>query len=317
MDKTKIAIVGTGGVGGFLGGELAAFYAADPAVEVYFISRGEALRSIQADGLRVDTQSRSYVARPALATDDAAAIGPVDYLLYCTKAYDVEAGISQAMPCIGPQTVVLPFLNGVDSGERIARMLPRTEVWMGCVYVVAFIVEPGHIAEQTNGYRYYFGSPDGTPARLAALDGLFVRAGINARMREDIVRCVWDKFAFISPVATVTSYTDLTYGDILSTPELRGQLLALLDEFKAVAAARGKELSPDVVEAVVAQMERIPADTTTSMQRDFRAGRPTELESLTGYLVREGHRLGVPVPTYERMYAGLEARAQAAAGSRR
>ena len=91
----------------------------------------------------------------------------------------------------------------------------------------------------------------------------------------------------------------------------------MLDEFKAVAAARGKELSPDVVEAVVAQMERIPADTTTSMQRDFRAGRPTELESLTGYLVREGHRLGVPVPTYERMYAGLEARAQAAAGSRR
>ena len=308
MKKIKIAIVGTGGVGGFLGGELADFYANDPEVEIYFISRGEALRRIREQGLQVDTQTRSYTVRPTLATDHAEEIGPVDYLIYCTKAYDVERGIQQVTPCIGPETVVLPFLNGVDSGERITQMLPGTEIWLGCVYVVAFIVEPGHIAEQTNGYRYYFGSPQGDPDRLAQLNDLFVRAGINARNRTDIVRCVWDKFAYISPVATVTSYTDLTYGEVLSTPTLRAQLLALLNEFKAVAAARGKELSSNVVEAVVAQMERIPGDTTTSMQRDFRAGRPTELESLTGYMVREGHRLGISVPTYELMYESLAKR---------
>ena len=305
--KTKIAIVGTGGVGGFLGGELARRYAGSET-EIYFISRGEALRKIRERGIRVDTKEGSYTARPAAATDRPEEIGPVDYLIYCTKAYDVENGILQAAPCIGPGTVVLPFLNGVDSGERIAALLPDAEVWLGCVYVVAFIVEPGHIAEQTNGYRYLFGSPAADPAKLRRLADVFAAAGIRAWAREDIVRCVWDKFAFISTVATVTSYTDKTYGEVLGTPEYRGWLDELLREFRAVAEAKGCELSEDVEAAVIAQMERIPPETTTSMQRDFRAHRNTELESLTGYLVREGARLGVAVPTYDRMYAGLKER---------
>ncbi len=303
--KTKIAIFGTGGVGGFLGGELARHYAGSD-VEIYFISRGEALRRIREQGLQVDTQEKSYTAYPVKATDCPEEIGPVDYLIYCTKAYDVEKGIQQALPCIGPDTVVLPFLNGVDSGERIARMLPDREVWLGCVYVVAFIVEPGHIAEQTNGYRYLFGSPEANPEKLQKLAEIFSAADIRAWPREDIVRCVWDKFAFISTVATITSYTDKTYGEVLNTPEYRNWLDNLLQEYRSVAEAKGCELSDDVEAAVIAQMKRIPPETTTSMQRDFRAHRNTELESLTGYLVREGHRLGVAVPTYERMYAGLK-----------
>ena len=303
--KTRIAIVGTGGVGGFLGGLLASYYEQSESVEVYFISRGAALERIRKEGLRVDAQSGSFVARPTLATDRAEEIGTMDYVLYCTKAYDVEGGIHQILPCIGPQTVVLPFLNGVDSREKIHRMLPANEVWYGCVYVVAYIVEPGHIVEQTNGYRYFFGSPDGTPEKLQHLSDLFTAAEIGAYLKPDIVRRVWDKFTYISTVATVTSYTDKTYGEVLSTPEYRGWLDALLVEFQQVAAAKGRELSPGVADAVIAQMARIPGDTTTSMQRDFRAGRQTELESLTGYIVREGERLGVPVPTYRMMYDSL------------
>ena len=212
------------------------------------------------------------------------------------------------LPCIGPRTVVLPFMNGVDGAERIRRMLPATEVWDGCVYVVAYIVSPGHIAEHTNGYRYLFGSATGDPARLAELERIFERAGIRARLEADIVRRVWDKFAFISTVATSTSYTDKTYGGVLGDPADRADLDSLLAEFQTVAAAKGIVLSEGIAGKVIAQMERIPADTTTSMQRDFRTGRTTELESLTGYVVREGRRLGVPTPTYDRMYESLRGR---------
>ena len=293
--KTRIAVVGTGGVGGFLGGLLARFYEHSDEAEIYFVSRGQALRNIRERGLLVDAQEGRFTARPKAATDSPAEIGEMDYVLYCTKSYDVEGAVGQLLPCIGPHTVVLPFMNGVDGAERIRRMLPATEVWDGCVYVV-------------NGYRYLFGSATGDPARLAELERIFERAGIRARLEADIVRRVWDKFAFISTVATSTSYTDKTYGGVLGDPADRADLDSLLAEFQTVAAAKGIVLSEGIAGKVIAQMERIPADTTTSMQRDFRTGRTTELESQTGYVVREGRWLGVPTPTYDRMYESLRGR---------
>ena len=306
--KTKIAIVGTGGVGGFLGGLLARRYHDDPSVGIYFISRGQALENIRRRGLIVDSQQGNFTACPEAATDSAAEIGTMDYILLCTKAYDIEGAVEQIRPAIGPQTVILPFLNGVDSAEKIKKILPGHAVWDGCVYVVAFIVEPGHIVERTNGYRYLFGSAQGPDERLGQLERIFTGAEVRARLVPDITRRVWDKFAFISTVATVTSYTDEPYGGVLGNPDYRMQFMAVLDEFQAVAKARGIELSGGIAGKVVDQMERIPADTTTSMQRDFRARRSTELESLTGYIVREGRRLGVPTPVYDRMYAGLSKR---------
>lgn len=175
--KTKIAIVGTGGVGGFLGGLLARRYRDDPEVDIYFISRGQALENIRSRGLIVESQQGNFTARPKAATDSAAEIGEMDYILLCTKAYDIEGAVGQIRPAIGPRTVILPFLNGVDSAEKIKRMLPGHAVWDGCVYVVAFIVEPGRIAEHTNGYRYLFGSAQGPDERLEELERIFYRRG--------------------------------------------------------------------------------------------------------------------------------------------
>lgn len=306
--KTKIAIVGTGGVGGFIGGLLARHYMESDEVEIYFISRGAALKSIEEKGIEIDSDEGHFFARPKVVTDDCSKIGVMDYVLFCTKAYDVEGGIRQILQCIGPGTAVIPFLNGVDSREIISRMLPANQVWYGCVYVVAYIVSPGHIKECTNGYRYMFGYPQGDVSKLNLLSGIFEKAGIRARNMEDIEIRVWDKFAFISPVATITSYTDKTYGEVLGNKVYRDYLIELLEEFKSVAAAKSKTLSKDITEAVIRQMERIPADTTTSMQRDFRAGRNTELESLTGYIVKEARRFDIEVPAYEMMYEELSKR---------
>lgn len=306
--KTKIVIVGTGGVGGFIGGKLAKHYTPDSSVKVCFLSRGEALKNIRQQGLIVDAQQGSFTAHPALATDSAAEIGPADYILLCTKAYDIERAVEQIRPMITPQTVILPFLNGVDSAERIKAILPEQPVWDGCVYIVAYIVSPGRIAERTNGYRYMFGAQDDPDPRQEELQSLFAEADLRAIHVPDIQRRVWDKFAFISTVATATSYTDEPYGVVLNTPSYRQQFESLLEEFQAVACKKGITLSEGIAQKVIDQMERIPAETTTSMQRDFRAGKNTELESLTGYIVREGERLGVPTPVYDLMYAALQNR---------
>lgn len=301
----KIAIVGLGGVGGFIGGSLARFYAGSQEVEIYFKARGETLRAVREKGLRVDTPMESFTARPAAVSDDVSSFGKVDYVLYCTKSYDVEQGIDQIRPCIGTQTVVVPFLNGVDGVEQIRRQLPGTEVWDGCVYIVARIESPGHIVENTGGYFYLFGSPSAAPGRLERLEGIFAAAGIKAYPAKDIEWQVWKKFGFISPLSTIMSYTDKTYGGILHDPQEKARLDALLAEFTAVARAKGVEMKENLAADVIRRAGRLPADATTSMERDFRAGHKTELEALTGYIVREGDRLGVPVPTYREMYDGL------------
>ncbi|MFR4236926.1 MAG: ketopantoate reductase family protein [Alistipes onderdonkii] len=298
--KTKIAIVGTGGVGGFLGGLLARHYEGSSEVEIHFISRGEALANIRRDGLRVDAQQGAFTARPTTATDSAAEIGTMDYVLYCTKAYDVEGGIAGIRPCIGPRTVILPFLNGVDSAEKIKRMLPDNEVWDGCVYVVAYIVEPGHIVERTNGYRYLFGSPPfARPAEELHASSPKPTSAPGSKRSS----CGgWDKFAFISTVATPRP-TPTRPRRRIERCTKPTDFMALLDEFQAVAQDAESRLGRH-------RLARRRTDGTHSRRHDdfhatgFPGGRSTEVESLTGYVVREGRRPGVPTPVYDLMYRG-------------
>lgn len=301
----KIAVVGLGGVGGFIGGHLARFYAGSPSVEVYFIARGETLRAVKERGLRVDTTEGSFVARPVAITDDASEIGKMDYVIYCTKSYDVEQGVQTIKPCLNEKTVIVPFLNGVDGTEQLRKLLPGNEVWDGCVYIFSQIESPGHIVENTGNYYYFFGHDHASRQRLDELNGIFAAAGVKAYAREDIEWQVWKKFGHISPMATLTSYTDKTYGEIARVPADMRNLKALLEEFEAVARAKGVEVQESLVDNVMGRMQVLPAGATTSMQRDFRAHCRTELEALTGYIVREGERLGVPVPTYRTMYDAL------------
>lgn len=143
MSKTKIAISGIGAVGGYYGGLLAARYKDSKEIDIYFISRGENLEEIRENGIEVKNTFLTIKAKPTLATDNPAEIGPVDYLFCCTKSYDLEDNIAQLAPVIGPKTVIIPLLNGADIAERIQQLLPDNEVWKGCVYIGSRLVRPG------------------------------------------------------------------------------------------------------------------------------------------------------------------------------
>ena len=306
MKKTKIAFSGIGGVGGYYGGRMAARYADDPQVEIDFMGRGENLRVIQSQGITIDLEQegKTIIAHPHQATDVPAEIGPVDYLFCCTKGYDLEANIRQLQPMIGPETIIIPLLNGLGIPERIQALCPGRTIWGGCVYIGARLIAPGTVSLFSKKERFYFGG-ETFPDRQAALLKLLTDAGINAFNPDDIQQRIWKKFYMISTAATTTSYFDQPLNEVIA--QHHDDFIAISEELAAVARAAHAGLPEDIVVSSLAAQQMMPPGSTTSMHTDFKNCKPTELESLTGYVIRLGEQLGIATPTYRRMYEKLRA----------
>lgn len=307
MEK-KILIVGLGGVGGYYGGLLAKRYADEPNTKIYFVARGEHLKKIQQDGLTVITETGTFVVHPTLATDNVAEIGVVDYVVLTTKSYDLDATIAQIMPCVGKNTVILPLLNGIDITTRIRVLLPGTEVWSGCVYIVGRLNEPGVVESSGNVHALYFGYDNQTSDRLVQFEKLLRDAGVEAIFSEDILSVMWNKFVFISTTASLTSYFNVSFGALL-TDELRKEtLIKLLEEIILVGNAEGAKIDNSIINKTIYRLENLPFKTTTSMHSDFQAEKNTEVKTLTGIVVELGKKHGIETPTYEKVYAELSKR---------
>ena len=294
-----------GGVGGYFGGLLAQhFYQSE--VEIYFVVRGEHEQVIRRQGLSMETMNGNFIATPVLATSHPSEIGVVDLLVCCMKGYDLEDAIINCRPCVGPGTVLLPLLNGVDASERIAKIFPDNETWEGCVYLVSRLVQPGLVKETGNVRTLFFGSENGNRNKLQRMEQLFREAGIDATWSQDIRSTTWEKFLFISPIATLTSFLDKTIGEVFANKENENLLKELVAEVKTVADAKGIRVSAGITQKNLDKMKSLPAGTTTSMHSDFRKGGRTELKSLTGYVIRSARAFNVSLPTYLKMYEKLK-----------
>ncbi|HEY5593498.1 MAG TPA: 2-dehydropantoate 2-reductase [Paludibacter sp.] len=303
--KTKIVIVGLGGVGGYYGGLLAKKYADDSNIEIYFVARGEHLKKVKENGLTLITENGTFVVRPTLATDNVSEIGAADYVIMTTKSYDLDATIAQIKPCVGVNTVILPLLNGIDNSSRIRSLLPGTEVWNGCVYIVARLNEPGVVESSGNVHRLDFGFENKSNERLLAFEKLLKNAGIDATFHENILLAIWTKFFFISSTASLTSFFDVSFGALLTDEVRKTTLVNLLEELLLVANAEGAGIEHGIINKIVHQLEKLPFETTSSMHTDFKAGKNAEVHTLTGIVVDLGKKHGIPTPTYEKVYAEL------------
>lgn len=300
----KIVFSGIGGVGGYYGGLLAGHYQKNENIAIYFIARGKNLEAIQTTGLRIETLENSRTVYPQLVTEHPAEIGIADYLFCTTKSYDLEENIRQLSPLIGPQTVIIPLLNGADITERLRSLLPSREIWYGCVYIGVRLSTPGIVTKFTARERFWFGDPQGNKTRQQELLHLLQEAGISAENPEDIITRIWRKFFLISLSATLTSYYDQSIGEVLRFH--REDYFRLGDELQAIASAKGITLPVDITAQVIADQEKMPYEATTSMHTDFKNGKQTELETLTGYVVKSGKMLNLPVTMYEAMYEKLK-----------
>jgi 2-dehydropantoate 2-reductase len=306
MDKIKIVIVGLGGVGGYYGGLLAKQYADNPNIEIYFVARGAHLSKVQANGLTLITEKGTFQVHPTLATDNVAEIGTADYIIMTPKSYDLDSTVAQIKPIVGANTVVLPLLNGIDNSDRIRTLLPGTEVWQGCCYIVARLNEPGIVESSGGVHRFNFGyEHKQTNDRLIAFESLLKEASIDATFYENILHVIWTKFFFISSTASLTSYFNVSFGALLTDETRKATLVSMLEELILIANAEGAEIERTVIDKVIHQLEKLPFETTSSMHSDFKAGKTTEVHGLTGSVVELGKKLGIPTPTYLNVYNEL------------
>ncbi len=304
--KTKIIIAGIGGVGGYFGGLLAKQFSESNEVDIYFLARGEHLKQIKNNGLTVVKGDTQFIARPKLATDNATEMGIADYIILSTKSYDLENTIEQLKPCIGEHTSLLPLLNGVDSAEKIKSILPNATVFNGCVYIVALLKESGVVANVGNIQKLIFGIDHTDSDKLDLLEHIFKQAAIDSTLTKNISSVLWEKFHLVGANSTATSYYKNSTGEILADNTKKEFLVSLLNEVNQIALAKGILFDKDMVSATMEKLYSFPFEATSSMQRDFqRPNAPTELETITGFIVREGQKLNIETPTFNIAYQEL------------
>jgi len=297
----RIVVFGTGGVGGYFGGRLA-----HAGEEVTFIARGEHLRAIEAKGLRVDSPGGDFVVHPARATDDANEVGATDLVILGVKAWQVPEAARAIKPLVGPNTTVLPLQNGVDAVPQLVAALGSENVIGGLCRIVSFVVEPGHIRHAGFSPTIIIGELDNIRTeRITKIEDVLKHAGLDTTIAPDIQVALWTKFLFIASFSGVGALANAPAGVLRSDPERRAQMLSAMGEIYALAHARGVNLPSDSVEKVMAAVDALPEDATSSMQRDIAAGKPSELESQNGAVVRMARESGIEAPTHTLIYQTL------------
>jgi 2-dehydropantoate 2-reductase len=303
--KTRIGILGLGGVGGYFGGLLAKAYAKSDKIEIVFIARGETLKAVSESGLKIISDDVETIVFPDLVSDNPEIIGKLDYLLCATKTYDIEDSLLSIKKSITKNTVILPLYNGVDAPERISTLFPDNEVLQGCVYIVSTIAAPGVIKKVGTYEKLFFGSETVSIYKMNALQSIFKNASIESYLVDAIEETVWEKFIFISALASATSYLNQNIGELLNTESSRKLYVSLLNEIAMIAAVKGLDLPNDIVFQTILKLEKTPHDATSSMHRDLMAGRKIELASLTEFVVNEGLKYEIDTPTYQKVLEKL------------
>jgi 2-dehydropantoate 2-reductase len=295
----RIAVFGTGGVGGVYGARLA-----QAGHDVHFIARGRHLAAIREHGLKVLSPLGDIHLNPANTTDDPATVGAVDIVLFCVKAYDAESAAEQCRPLIGPDTGVLTLLNGVDSVGVLSRVLGAAHVIGGVANISAGIESPGVIRHHNKLQILRFGELDDRPSpRVEALKAAAVAAGIETHISANIDREVWNKFIFLAAMSAANCVTRQAVGVIREDPAMLALFERLTREVIAVARAKGVSLPDDQYERSMKTVASLPAPMKASMLAALERGERLEADHLCGAVVRMGTELGVDTPAHEAAYA--------------
>ena len=307
----KIAILGSGGVGGYYGGLLAR-----SGHDVTFLARGAHLAAIRDHGLRVESVHGDFVVRPAKATDDPARAGPVDLVIVAVKSYDLEAVAGAAGPLVGPSTLFLPLLNGLDAADRLAVHVGGEHVLAGLTHLSSSLAAPGVIRQVSPVRRITFGLPslaeglpslaEGLPPHAEEVRAALAGAGIEALWTADVNAALWEKFLFIASISGVCCLARRPMGVVLHTPETRALYLEALEEAAALAQACAVALQPGAVERNLRLAESFPPNTRPSLLVALEAGQRLELEALSGTVVRSARHWGVAAPVHRIVYAALK-----------
>jgi 2-dehydropantoate 2-reductase len=289
----KIAVMGSGGVGGFYGGRLA-----NAGCDVTFVARGAHLEAMRKNGLTIENEPQGNIHLSKVnVTDDPATIGPVDLVIIAVKLWGTEAAARAVKPIVRPDTAVLSLQNGVIKDDILRREFGAKAVMGGVAYVATHISRPGVIHQTGTIQRLVFGEYDGRrSARAEALLADLLRAGVQAELTGDIRRTLWEKYSFLVGLSGTTATMRVPIGAVRSNPQTRAFLFDILKETVAVGRALGVALPENYAEDRLAFADSVPADMTSSLYHDLERGNPLEVAWLSGGVVQLGAKVGVPTP---------------------
>ncbi|HYQ04741.1 MAG TPA: 2-dehydropantoate 2-reductase [Polyangiaceae bacterium] len=287
----RIAFMGAGGLGGYFGARLC-----QGGAEVHFIARGDHLRALQGDGLRIEGPEPMHIERVS-ATDDPAQVGPVDFVLLGVKLWDTEAALEQMRPMVGRDTAIISFQNGVLKDRYLRDAYDAAQIMAGLGYVAATIDRPGVIRQTGAMQRLIFGEFDGSRSpRGEALLAACLAGGINAKLSENIQREIWEKYVFLVGLSATTATIRKPIGPIRENPQTRALLHDLMREVVAVGRAQGVELAEDYADTAMGIADGVAENMFASMYHDLVRGNPLEVRWLSGGVVELGELEGVPTP---------------------
>ncbi|MBI2468735.1 MAG: 2-dehydropantoate 2-reductase [Candidatus Rokubacteria bacterium] len=296
----RVAVVGAGGMGGYFGGLLAR-----AGEDVTFVARARTLDALRTRGIAVRSRVAGDFELRVQATDDPRDVGPVDLVLFCVKAYDVDAAAPTLPPLVGADTAVLAVQNGVDHVDRLGRVVGPEHVLGGVSYVYATAEAPG-VVVHGGGTRLLVGELAGGPSlRAERLAAMFQQAGIAAELHHDIRVALWEKFTVVCAASGMTALTRLPVGPIMACPESAALVRGLMEEAVAVARAMGVALAADRVPRLFDVLAVFEPSARASQHYDLVDGRRLELESLNGTAVRLGREHSVSTPLNFAVYTAL------------
>lgn len=291
--------MGAGGIGSYLGAMLAR-----TGLDVTLICRGKHLEAIRRNGLSVTSPHESFSVKIAARSE---LDKRVDLVIHATKLYDLASAARQMLPMLGPHTLVLPIQNGVTAADEVAAIAGKERVLGGTVFINSMVSAPGVVTSKSEMNTLIFGELDGRISdRVTRLKNHCIAAGIGAKVSADIRTEQWRKFVPVAGLSALACLSRQPIGPIRDDPELRKLYRQAMSEVAALAAAKGIALEADIVERMLALAARYKYDAKVSMLEDLEAGKPLELEWLSGYVSREAARLGVPAPFHDLAYACLK-----------
>jgi len=287
----RIAIMGSGGLGGYFGARLS-----DGGADVHFIARGAHLQAMRIQGLRVEGPTTLHIPR-VNATDDPSEIGAVDVVMLCVKLWDTDTALQQIRPLIGPGTTIISFQNGVLKDQYLRAAYDESQIMGGVGYVATTIDRPGVIRQTGPMQRMIFGEFDGSRSlRGESLLAACLAGGIKAELSDSILREIWQKYVFLVGLSGTTTTIRKPIGPIRENPQTRAFLLDVMREVVAVGRAHGVDLAEDYAEVRLQLADDVAYDMTSSMHHDLERGNPLEVRWLAGGVVELGLRKGVPTP---------------------
>ena len=290
----KIAMMGSGGVGGLIGARLA-----HVGCDVSFVARGAHLAAMREHGLKLESQVENVHLRKVRVTDDPRTLGPADLVIFSVKLWDTEAAARSMLPLIGPETGVISLQNGVVKDDILRPIIGEKALMGGVAYMGTAIARPGVIQHTGTVQRIVFGEYGGRRSKRAeALLEWSRKAGLDAAISDDIRRTLWEKFAFLVGMAAVTASIRLPIGPIRSHPLTRQFYLDAMREAAAVGRAHGVRLPDDFAEERMAFVDTLPATMTASLHHDLERGNPLEVQWLSGSVVDLGAAVKVPTPIH-------------------